>query len=85
MTRPAKNMCIRAKSCGADYENSNTAAIPWEPNETGPLIGPRARILGQNPTSVGCVILAHVRWACLKELPILLVIAFLEQLSEKLT
>ena len=85
MTGPAKNMCIRAKSCSANYEDSNTAAIAGEPNETGSLIRPGTRILGQNPTSVGCVILAHVRWARLKELPILLVIAFLEQLGEKLT
>ncbi len=85
MSGPAKNMCIRAKSCGANYEDSNTAAIAGEPDETSALIGPGGGILGQNPTSVGCVILAHVRGARLKELPILLEIAFLEQLGEKLT
>jgi len=78
-------MCIRAKSCGANYEDSNTVAMAGKPNETGPLIGPGTRILSQNPTRVGCVVVAHVRWTRLKELPILLVIALLEQLGEKLT
>jgi hypothetical protein len=85
MTGPAKNMCIRAKSCRANYEDSDTAAVAWEPNETGPLIRPGAGILGQNPTSVGRVILTHVRRPRLKELPILLVITFLEQFGQKLT
>ena len=57
-------MCASgAKSRGANDEDRNTAAVAGKPNETGPLIRPGRRILGQNPTRIGCVILAHVRRA----------------------